>query len=146
MFIVLPVPAALVVTAVCHGAQSVAKPDHWRVLDRRRAGFDLARRLVSHCWCGVDCIRLWCCRRLVELRPKRIDLLQQHQDRPAHRPLLPLSSLRQCNRPLPQLTLLFSLHAGIIAEPELVNQHARRVAELTGHAAGGDGLSVTVRT
>ena len=34
--------------------------------------------------------------------------------------------------------LLFWLHAGIIAESELVNQHARRVAELAGHASGDE--------
>ena len=96
----------LVVAAVCHCAQSVAKPDHSHFLGRRRVGFDLARRLVIHCWCGVDCVWLWCRRPLVELGAKRIDLLQQHQDRPAHRPLLPISNVRQCNRPLPQLPLL----------------------------------------
>ncbi len=63
-------PPLLVVAAVCHGAQSVAKPDYGRVLDRRRVGFDLARCLVIHRWCGVDCIRLWCRRRVVELAPK----------------------------------------------------------------------------
>ncbi len=34
--------------------------------------------------------------------------------------------------------LVFWLHAGIIAESELVNQHARRVAELAGHASGDE--------